>query len=837
MAGNNITVTIGAETAGLQAQAAIAKATLTELSATTRTLAKEFVGAGAEAQSGLLPQLERSATAAAAAKAELAGLNAEIAATGAAAPGIFSGMRQSLEGMAAPLQNITNLFRLAGEAFLVGFAVDKIVGMATRVGELGEHLVNLSEETGISTEKLAALKFATDVTGTSFDNIGRIVVRFGTNLQTSLTTPTGPAARALHALGIEQDFVRQHSNDAALMLEIVAQRLFEFAPGLNRAAIEAALFGQRMGIELTPALKLLAEDGFAGLTKKAEEFGGKLDALKIAESEKAIREFDAAMAGLGRTIGAQVLPGLSNLAQVMTQIMQGHFGQALATDYEYAAKQIQQQIDDITKKIETDNPIMKFVDQQRLNGLLFQLEQVKRIIDSLSGGIALRGGENPFAGVVPSKDAPNIGGEAGASMLEQLRAQLAQQLALEQTSHEQQLEETVAFWQKALQTQQLSAKERLQVEIALANAQKELKAKQLTDLVQSNQQQTSLEAAFFQTKEEQIRADFAAGKITGLQEIEQFRDVENEKYAALIKSMEARIALLNGDAQAQRTVTNEEALAYEKHLQALFKLDTQYFAAKKKLEEQDSANWKSLTKEILSAEDQLVSGLFNAHQKLTTSLINLGSQLLQREIANDLKALTERVLVNAGILSSDKATETGGLLWHLATEQTKTEASVTGAAARQAAETSSSGLGLVSMAADAIKWIMNSAWKTFAGIFGFLAPEMGPAAVGPATAGEVLVAATAGNVLSAAGGAWNLPGGLVLTHPQESILPADISGRMRDFFGGGGSAGGVNVHLTVNAVDGRSVKQFFKQNMPALSSSIAAAVRDGSSQFRGMAPR
>ncbi len=157
-------------------------------------------------------------------------------------------------------------------------------------------------------------------------------------------------------------------------------------------------------------------------------------------------------------------------------------------------------------------------------------------------------------------------------------------------------------------------------------------------------------------------------------------------------------------------------------------------------------------------------------------------------------------------------------------ENAKTAATVAGTAARSAAEEAAGSAGLASMALKAIKAIVNDASQTFAGIFAFLAPEMGPAAAGPAAAGEAMVMAAAGEIVSAAGGAWSLPGDmLVFAHQGESILPAHIADPMRDFFtsaaAGGradGAAGG-DVNFHVYAMDSRDVMNFFKRNGATLA--------------------
>jgi hypothetical protein len=165
-------------------------------------------------------------------------------------------------------------------------------------------------------------------------------------------------------------------------------------------------------------------------------------------------------------------------------------------------------------------------------------------------------------------------------------------------------------------------------------------------------------------------------------------------------------------------------------------------------------------------------------------------------------------------------------------ENAKTAATVAGTTARTAAEQSAGSVGLASMALKAIKAIANDAWQTFAGIFAFLAPDMGPAAAGPAAAGSAVVMAAAGNIMSAAGGAWSLPSDmLVFAHREESILPAHIAGPMRDFFAGVGDGNGGNtaagdVHVHIQAMDSRDVMNFFKRNGSALAKVLKGEQRN-----------
>jgi hypothetical protein len=141
-----------------------------------------------------------------------------------------------------------------------------------------------------------------------------------------------------------------------------------------------------------------------------------------------------------------------------------------------------------------------------------------------------------------------------------------------------------------------------------------------------------------------------------------------------------------------------------------------------------------------------------------------------------------------------------------------------------------------------IRSILSSAAETFAGVFGFLAPLMGPFAAGPAAAAQASVAGMAGAVASADIGMWQVPRDqLALIHQNELIMPAGPAGALRNMLtnapNGGGAdgigAGGGSVaihpttHFHVNAMDGASVASWMRSNGPGMAKALDQAVRHG----------
>lgn len=229
--------------------------------------------------------------------------------------------------------------------------------------------------------------------------------------------------------------------------------------------------------------------------------------------------------------------------------------------------------------------------------------------------------------------------------------------------------------------------------------------------------------------------------------------------------------------------------------------------------------WRGALSEIDGAEAGFVRTLLSRRQSLSQSLMRLSAELAQREIASDLAWLTNKLLLNTLGLDSDMTTTQGGLVAHLLAEQEKTAATVTGVGERSAANQAGASTSLLADLGGAVQFIATQAAKTFAGVFAFLSPELGPAAAAPAAASEGAVMAIAGTL--AAGGLWMVPSDNfpILAHAGESVLPANIAGPMRDFFAGGAAAGAVTFAPQVSAVDAKSVVALF--NSPAIMRQFA----------------
>jgi transcriptional regulator of heat shock response len=163
------------------------------------------------------------------------------------------------------------------------------------------------------------------------------------------------------------------------------------------------------------------------------------------------------------------------------------------------------------------------------------------------------------------------------------------------------------------------------------------------------------------------------------------------------------------------------------------------------------------------------------------------------------------------------------VLVYVAGEAAESAAAASGATTRLGVATAEAAGAAAVKKASVIDSIFQSGAQTFAGVFGFLSPIMGPAAAGPAAASEAVVDAQAG-IASFAVGAWELPSDMIAqVHKGEMIVPAGPADALRS--GGGGSP----TYVTIHAMDARSVAAWAKDNAAALTGAVAGYQRNNPS--------
>jgi len=220
-----------------------------------------------------------------------------------------------------------------------------------------------------------------------------------------------------------------------------------------------------------------------------------------------------------------------------------------------------------------------------------------------------------------------------------------------------------------------------------------------------------------------------------------------------------------------------------------------------------------------SAVSSSIMGMIQGHQTLRQAAQNVAMSILQSFIQSRIKMVADWLAGQAAKVAATQAAEAA-----------ETAATSAGVAARTSAEGAGAAAAQTATFGSMMSQILASSKETFAGIFGFLSPLMGPAAAAPAAAGEATVAAMA----SFDTGAWRLPSDMIAqVHQGEMIVPAGPAQNLRQALSGGASDAGNTVHVhhatnfNISSLDSGDVKRWIKGNGKEILRTINEGVRLG----------
>jgi hypothetical protein len=256
---------------------------------------------------------------------------------------------------------------------------------------------------------------------------------------------------------------------------------------------------------------------------------------------------------------------------------------------------------------------------------------------------------------------------------------------------------------------------------------------------------------------------------------------------------------------------------------------------------QQASDWRSAVSEIEGAESGMVSDLLNKRKSLSQSLLAIGAELVTKEIANDLRAVTTRLLLETSAQTSQKALEQGGFLYHLLTQTQKTAATTasqtaqtaavtSGVAAQNAATASAAAASKGAEAAAGSSTVMADAAKAFAGTYASVAqiPYVGWAmAPGAASAAFAQVAAMAALASFDVGTNYVPHDMTARIHQGEAVVPKAYNPAAGGSGGGGG--GDIHNHFHLNGIDGPSIDRLVHSSefQGHLASSVGRYVNRG----------
>ena len=435
--------------------------------------------------------------------------------------------------------------------------------------------------------------------------------------------------------------------------------------------------------------------------------------------------------------------------------------------------------------------------------------------------------------------------QAGEEIIANARERISELDANSSLGATQRLAEERDVWQQVLAGSRLNAAQRIEVERSLnqsiAALHRQEASQQRSIAMEDLQANISIARMKVEAEKNALDLSAAADQATTARKLALAREYTAQMFALNLQQLDAELAEVRNEPVEYERVYNRIRELKAKLVLDMQALDRQAAAGAARGVHQQVSQWRSAVGEIESAEGGMIANLLTGRQTLANGLLQIGSNLVTREIENDARALTTRLLLARNEQTEEKALEQGGFLYHMLFEGQKTAASVAGETARTGAtiigtttrtalEEAAAAKTLAIKILTAGKTIAIDAAEAAAGAFKALAgiPVVGPvlaAAAGAAIFMEVK------NLASFDVGAWNVPQDMpAIVHAGETILPrpfaedfrSAISGRGTSRAADGEEGGDVHVHL-----HGHSAGGLFTANIDDLVAAIKRAHRRG----------
>lgn len=315
---SDIYVSFGADTAGLEASLASAKASVSALARELGTLAREQVKTGADAESALGQHMLAVARELDEAKRASSELKEKLGE--GAEGGFLAGVKENLEGSLAPLSALKSNLGEIVELLAVAFAVEKIIDWVKETAELGEKLEHVSHELGVSAEEASRLQGMATLTGTPFETLVADMERL--QLQLARTGESGGrAAAGLKALGINAQEFRALS--IPQQIESLSTAFERFKDTQTKTAAAMALLG-RSGGELITFLDK-GNAGFEEMNETLARTGAVLsnEAVEgVARVAEQINELKLAWSGLSSAMFVEFKGAISGAIALITDLVE-----------------------------------------------------------------------------------------------------------------------------------------------------------------------------------------------------------------------------------------------------------------------------------------------------------------------------------------------------------------------------------------------------------------------------------------------------------------------------------------------------------------------------------
>jgi hypothetical protein len=839
MADNTLAVKITADIIDLQTKFAVAKAEVGGLTSAMNQLAKaSAAGIIDPAGSARLQQLAGDMLAAKGRAGEFA---AKLNEAGISVGGFGSRAKEEAEGVGGAFESMSGKVNTALQFTGIGIAVEglrKVAEAITDASERANQIRSMSEVIGVTTTQFQAMQIASEEAGVSSEQLFRAEEKL-TTLLFGARSGIGADVDKLKELGLTTDQIKDKTFGTAQMMAYLSGRLNDPLTA---------------GLQMQDMLKVLG--GRAGLAAAAiKELGSNLDAWnalvaanngRTDEQLAKMHETGAWWATLGRQIrgsgddlltwGSTVVPGattamgtlfpgLLTLTKHFTNLTDAAMeaGKAVAAG---ASASVHGTIDrsgqdQAAANAAAASAAAATITKDTLDSIKDQIEATKQgsaerlalVREFYNDSLAYYGGnasvdkvkeahrqliaEERAHGEEMKREAEKAASELVATTREQAAAIMAET----DVSKAEQLTAVRDLYAQELQSAVLTKDKRLEVQRSLdeANTAINREASSTAQAIARQDADTDIAIAklTLAAKKSVLEQELSANQISAAQKLQIMRQLAAQEFALDLEELDSRLkTLVNQPAEYDRVYNQIRELKAKLTLD-MVGYDRQYQADLAKQLKEQSALWKTSVGEIESVEGTLVSDIVGRRKTMSQSLQQIGADLVTKEISNDIKAYTTKLLLD----NQTKALEQGGYLYHLLFAQQKAAATVTSEATQTTATVAGDSARLSAQASAALaskaiskttgqSTVLADAAKAYSGTYASVAqiPYIGWALAPVAAATAYTAVAAYEGLASLDTGTNYVPRDMVAQlHQGEAITPKAYNPAAS---GGGAAAGG-----------------------------------------------
>jgi len=684
--------------------------------------------------------------------------------------------KSHIESIKGSVETAGESFKKLGEIIGIAFSVEAMKQFVETMAELGEQTEIMMARLGLSADAVVNLSGVAKLTGSSIEGMSLAIERMSLGVQRSTADALGPQAQALKVLGLNaKDLIGIPADEYFSKL---ADAVSKFNPSLNLTNALMILGGRGVQ-QMIPALRLGAE-GFKQMQDAVRQSQEGLAAAipGMADTHNKLEFLSLSAQSLGARIFTVLKPAIDLIVTSMTKWIQSldtktiqDFAKALIETLGNAIIGLIGLFDELGASL--DDIATKF--KRVLAGAA-----IGGALGALGGPGGAAGGAIIGGGIVAAWDAFiasfNTGAEKAGRNLTEKQTELVARV-------------------KAMMKELSDA-----ISGGASHGDDHGGGGGQNAAAINEGARASLEAqrARYETELSLLQQTLAKKKILYDLDAGLWKTSDDQKFASTMAATEAEFEQERATLQKIRDLWPAHSKEWEAENQKMVAATAKFSTEMVNLNAQSLLSMKSKWDEVFGSLQSSFNGQLRGLLAGTTTFTQAFRSIIGDMVIYFIQAIEKMVFQ-----------------W-LAGQAAQLFATQSTTGAKAAAEAAAAAETLPIRVASFTSAITADAALAFAGIFANLAPFLGPAAAGPAAAGEATVLAQLAAVPKFETGAWQVPSTMYAQiHKDEMIVPAGPAQAIRD---GAKVGGGSPIHI--HAIDAAGVADFIKTNAPALAVAV-----------------